>query len=313
MVHIFKNGFTVDLCLLTQGKLLMTNEIEIFNNPSFGSVRAFSDENGEPWFCGNDVATALGYVNPRDALEKHCKEKGVAKRDTPTSGGLQVMTYINEANMYRLVFGSKLKTAEQFQDWVVEDVLPALRKTGSYSVTKSPFDVIAQDMDPLARLDAMKEIILQQRKLQEAAVAKEKEKTMIVHSALSNVKDQYVTLDKRYRNTMDIIQEFSKGVCGASVTDAAKAISSHNKFGVKVSGKQLMEFLRAKELILKNNTPSQKAIDEGVLVAEFIVITNGNKRWPKLLTKITSKGLVYVTDLLLKEVLKQEGEQFSLF
>ena len=115
----------------------MTNEIEIFNNPSFGSVRAFSDENGEPWFCGNDVATALGYVNPRDALEKHCKEKGVAKRDTPTSGGLQVMTYINEANMYRLVFGSKLETAEQFQDWVVEDVLPALRKTGSYSISKT--------------------------------------------------------------------------------------------------------------------------------------------------------------------------------
>lgn len=230
-----------------------------------------------------------------------------------TLGGNQQMTGINESGLYHLILVSRKPEAKKFRKWVTEEVLPTIRKTGSYSVTKSPFDVIAQDMDPLARLDAMKEIILQQRKLQEAAVAKEKEKTMIVHSALSNVKDQYVTLDKRYRNTMDIIQEFSKGVCGASVTDAAKAISSHNKFGVKVSGKQLMEFLRAKELILKNNTPSQKAIDEGVLVAEFIVITNGNKRWPKLLTKITSKGLVYVTDLLLKEVLKQEDEQFSLF
>lgn len=66
----------------------MSNEIEIFNNSSFGSVRAFADEKGEPWFCGNDVATALGYANPRDAITKFCKEKGVVKRDTPTSGGL---------------------------------------------------------------------------------------------------------------------------------------------------------------------------------------------------------------------------------
>ena len=293
-------------------RFFMTNKIEIFNNPSFGSVRVFNDNDGKVWFSGSDVATALGYVNSRQALNDHVTDKHKTLNETFTVNGTAI-TLIDEAGLYRLVMRSQLPSAEDFQEWVMSEVLPSIRKTGSYSVTKSPFDVIAQDMDPLARLDAMKEIILQQRKLQEAAVAKEKEKTMIVHSALSNVKDQYVTLDKRYRNTMDIIQEFSKGICGASVTDAAKAISSHNKFGVKVSGKQLMEFLRAKELILKNNTPSQKAIDEGVLVAEFIVITNGNKRWPKLLTKITSKGLVYVTDLLLKEVLKQEDEQFSLF
>lgn len=286
------------------------NDLSIFNFED-ASIRVI-EKNGEPWFVAKDIAMVLDF---RDA-EVACRtleedEKGTL--NVCTLGGNQQMTGINESGLYHLILVSRKPEAKKFRKWVTEEVLPTIRKTGSYSVTKSPFDVIAQDMDPLARLDAMKEIILQQRKLQEAAVAKEKEKTMIVHSALSNVKDQYVTLDKRYRNTMDIIQEFSKGVCGASVTDAAKAISSHNKFGVKVSGKQLMEFLRAKELILKNNTPSQKAIDEGVLVAEFIVITNGNKRWPKLLTKITSKGLVYVTDLLLKEVLKQEDEQFSLF
>lgn len=139
-----------------------STKIEIFNNPSFGNIRAFADENGEPWFCVNDVATALGYVNPRNALEKHCKEKGVAKRDTPTSGGLQVMTYINEANMYRLVFGSKLETAEQFQDWVVEDVLPTLRKTGSYSVTKNPVDVVVYSDNPLERCKALTAILEKQ-------------------------------------------------------------------------------------------------------------------------------------------------------
>lgn len=140
----------------------MSNSIEVFNNDKFGSVRAFADENGEPWFCVNDVAKALGYVNPRNALEKHCKEKGVAKRDTPTSGGLQVMTYINEANMYRLVFGSKLESAEQFQDWVVEDVLPTLRKTGSYSVTKNPVDVVVYSDNPLERCKALTAILEKQ-------------------------------------------------------------------------------------------------------------------------------------------------------
>lgn len=83
--------------------------------------------------------------------KKRCKTPGVAKRDVGVVTGKRVdgsdatqivsMTYINEANMYRLVFGSKLETAEQFQDWVVEDVLPALRKTGSYSITKTNMDI----------------------------------------------------------------------------------------------------------------------------------------------------------------------------
>lgn len=271
----------------------------------------------EPLFLAKDVATWIEHTNVTsmvDMVDEDEKRVLEPSKDCLV-GDFQAntsYTFLTEDGLYEVLMLSRKPIAKQFKS-KVKEILKTLRKTGSYSVTKSPFDVIAQDLDPIARIDAMKEIILQQRKLQEEAVAKEKEKTMIVHSALSNVKDQYVTLDKRYRNTMDIIQEFSKGVCGASVTDAAKAISSHNKFGVKVSGKQLMEFLRAKELILKNNTPSQKAIDEGVLVAEFIVVTNGNKRWPKLLTKVTSKGLVYVTDLLLKEVLKQEDEQFCLF
>ena len=271
----------------------------------------------EPLFLAKDVATWIEHTNVTsmvDMVDENEKRVLEPSKDCLV-GDFQAntsYTFLTEDGLYEVLMLSRKPIAKQFKS-KVKEILKTLRKTGSYSVSKSPFDVIAQDLDPIARIDAMKEILLQQRKLQEEAVTKEKEKTMVVHSALSNVKDQYVTLDKRYRNTMDIIQEFSKGVCGASVTDTAKAISSHNKFGVKVSGKQLMEFLRAKELILKNNTPSQKAIDEGVLVAEFIVVTNGNKKWPKLLTKVTSKGLVYVTDLLLKEVLKQEDEQFCLF
>lgn len=290
----------------------MENKIEIFKSPSFGSVRAFADDKGEPWFCGNDVATALGYANPRDAITKFCKEKGVVKRDTPTSGGLQSMTYINEANMYRLVFGSKLETAEQFQDWVVEEVLPTLRKTGSYSV-KSPVDSVVYSENFLERCKALTAILEEEEKKKQLAVAKEKEKTMEAHKALSSVKDDYVCLDRRYRNTVSAIQEFFKGVCGASVTDVAKAISSHNKFGVKISGQELFNFLRTKELVLKKNAPSQKAIEKGILVAEFMVVGNDKKKWPKLVTKVTPKGIILITEMLLTEIMKQEEEQFELF
>lgn len=105
------------------------NEIQIFNNPEFGQVRTL-EENGTVLFCGSDVASALGYRNTKDAVSKHCK--GVVKRDTPTNGGAQEMSFIPESDLYRLVFRSKLPTAEKFTDWVTQEVLPTVRKTGSY-------------------------------------------------------------------------------------------------------------------------------------------------------------------------------------
>lgn len=89
-------------------------------------------ENGEPFFCAADVCKALGYGNSREALRKHCVSEGVTKRDTPTSSGIQSMAYVNEPNLYRLITRSKMPHAVKFQDWVFEEVLPTIRKTGSY-------------------------------------------------------------------------------------------------------------------------------------------------------------------------------------
>lgn len=89
--------------------------------------------NKEPWFVGVDVALALGYSNPRDALAKHVdpEDKGVAKCDTP--GGLQEMTVINEPGVYSLTFSSQLESAKRFKRWVTHEVLPSIRKQGFYS------------------------------------------------------------------------------------------------------------------------------------------------------------------------------------
>lgn len=102
---------------------------EIFNNREFGSIRIIN-ENGTLLFCGADVASALGYVNSRKALIDHCK--GVTKRDTLTAGGVQSISYITEGDVYRLIAHSRLPSAERFEKWVFDEVLPTIRQTGGY-------------------------------------------------------------------------------------------------------------------------------------------------------------------------------------
>lgn len=106
-------------------------ELRAFNNPEFGTIRTIV-ENGKTLFCGRDVANVLGYSDSKKAIARHCK--GGMKRPLPTVSGVQEAVFIPEADLYRLAFGSKLPTAEQFTDWVVEEVLPSIHKTGGYSL-----------------------------------------------------------------------------------------------------------------------------------------------------------------------------------
>lgn len=106
------------------------HELQIFNNEEFGQIRTVEID-GKPYFVGKDVANALGYSNPRDAISRHCR--GVVKRDSFKEGG-QPIALISEGDMYRLITHSKLESAERFESWVFDEVLPTLRKTGSYEM-----------------------------------------------------------------------------------------------------------------------------------------------------------------------------------
>lgn len=121
------------------------NEVQIFENEEFGKVRTVTIDN-EPWFVGKDVAEALGYSNPRKAIGDHVVEedKGVTKWDT--LGGNQDFVIINESGLYALIFGSKLESAKKFKHWVTKEVLPSIRKTGSYHPmsTDEKIQVLAQ-------------------------------------------------------------------------------------------------------------------------------------------------------------------------
>lgn len=112
------------------------NEMQVFNNPEFGEVRTI-EESGAILFCGSDVAKALGYTNPSKALNDHCR--GDLTKRYPivdALGRTQEAIFIPESDLYRLVFSSKLPTAEKFTDWVTKEVLPSIRKTGGYALPK---------------------------------------------------------------------------------------------------------------------------------------------------------------------------------
>ena len=108
------------------------NELMIFKNEEFGQIRTVEID-GKPYFVGKDIANSLGYSNPRDAISRQCK--GVVKHDSFKEGG-QNISLIPEGDMYRLITHSKLESAERFESWVFDEVLPTLRKTGSYEMPK---------------------------------------------------------------------------------------------------------------------------------------------------------------------------------
>lgn len=121
------------------------NELQIFGNEEFGEIRT-TVQNGEPMFCLSDVCRALGLTQPSKVKDR-LSEKGVNSIPTLTNGGMQNLLYINEPNLYRTIFQSRKESAERFTDWVTEDVLPSIRKTGGYGkpmTTQEQIRLLAQ-------------------------------------------------------------------------------------------------------------------------------------------------------------------------
>ena len=146
------------------------NNLQLFENPEFGKIRTL-EEDGKVLFCGKDVAKALGYSNPRDALSRHCR--GVVKRDgvseTVNQHGkateqIVPMSFIPESDVYRLITHSKLETAQRFEAWVFEEVLPAIRKTGGYQLAPA----MSQQQKQLDALQKIQFILdVQAKKMEE--------------------------------------------------------------------------------------------------------------------------------------------------
>ena len=128
------------------------NELKIFSNEEFGAIRV-TEQGGEPWFVGKDVAAVLGYAKPRNAIATHvdAEDKGALKQGT--LGGEQEMTIINESGLYSLILSSKLQAAKRFKHWVTSEVLPTIRKHGIYAID----DILENPDLAIAALTKLKE------------------------------------------------------------------------------------------------------------------------------------------------------------
>lgn len=156
------------------------NELQIFNNEEFGQVRTISIDN-EPYFVGKDIAQALGYVKPTDAVRKRVddEDRGISKMETPS--GIQEMIVINESGMYSLILGSKLESAKKFKHWVTAEVLPALRKTGSYKMSKP--DKPKQDRTEIMMMNARSRMAQTYMKLAQVDTLSSTYKNVLVSKA----------------------------------------------------------------------------------------------------------------------------------
>lgn len=243
------------------------NKVKIFNSEEFGDVRTVTI-NGDPWFVGKDVAAALGFTNPRDAISTHVfdEDKGVESIDT--LGGKQKMTVINESGLYALVFGSRLKSAQRFKHWVTSEVLPAIRRTGGYQMPAPQ----GKELLALAVLEAQKTIEAQ-------------------NTEIERMKPKAIFADAVSASTSSIL-----------IGDLAKLLRQN---GVDTGQKRLFEQLRNEGYLMKTgssrNMPKQKYVENGFFQIKETVISNpdGSVRMTKT-TKVTGKGQQHFLNKYLK-------------
>lgn len=148
------------------------NKMEIFTNPEFGSVRTLTID-GEPYFVGKDVAEILGYSNSRDALARHIDEEDKAGVEFHDGSQKRNAVAINESGLYSLILSSKLQTAKKFKRWVTSEVLPAIRKTGSFN---ADYSALSPQLQYLISLEQKTNALEERQKQLEEKIAETEEK-----------------------------------------------------------------------------------------------------------------------------------------
>ena len=253
----------------------MTNELQIFNNPEFGEIRTL-EEGERVLFCGSDVAKALGHTNPSKAISDHCK--GVTKRYTPTKSGTQEMSFIPESDLYRLVFSSKLPTAEKFTDWVTDEILPTIRKHGAY-MTPDVIERTLTDPDYIIQLATTLKDEQQKRKALEAQAEENRPKVLFADSVAAS-------------HTSILI------------FDLAKILKQN---GVEIGGHRLFDWMRKNGYLVRrdgndHNMPTQRSMEMGLFEVKETTVSHSDGHISVNKTpKVTGKGQQYFINLFLSK------------
>lgn len=249
------------------------NELQIFKNNEFGEIRTKMISN-EPYFMLSDVCRVLEIKNSRDSKNR-LNEKGVATTDILTNGGIQKADFINESNLYKLVFQSRKPQAEKFSDWVTSEVLPSIRKHGAY-MSSDVIEKTLSDPDYLIRLATNLKKEKAKRALAEAQIEKDKPKVLFADSC--EVAENSI-----------LIGEFAKRL---------------KQNGYDIGQNKLFEWLRQHDYLCKSgerkNLPTQYAMERGLFEVKTRIMSNpnGSVRTTST-TKITGKGQIYFTNKFL--------------
>lgn len=258
---------------------------KLFTNEDFGGIRIIQ-EDGRCLFCGADVARALGYSNPRDALRRHCKRDGVVKRDGvslttnqhgTTTNQTNEMSFITEGNVYRLIAHSKLPKAEEFERWLFDEVVPTIRKTGGYVNDTSQFvEYYFAELNTYGK--AAVALMLDEAKRMGEQL-KEQAPKVLFADAVEGSKDTI------------------------SVGDLAKVL---NQNGIDIGQQRLFAWLRENGYLIKDgdskNVPTQKSRELGVMEVKISGFYKPDGSYEITKTpKVTGKGQTYFVNKFIGE------------
>ena len=216
-------------------------QLKIFESEEFGQVRTVMRD-GEVWFIARDVAEALGYANASDAISKHVdrEDKGIAKCDT--LGGTQELTVLNESGLYSLILSSKLGSAKRFKRWVTSEVLPAIRKTGSYEMSR-----LSKEMRAILNCD---------------------ERIVIIDDRVTNL-ENHMTID--YGEQVVLGDEVNKAVLDAL---GGKYSNAYNEIGKKVFAECNRDLKHYFHVNARNNVPKKRYYEALEYIQEWKPCTN---------------------------------------
>lgn len=259
------------------------NELEIFNFKGKEVRTVLKD--GEVWFVAKDIASILGYVDTNSAISRHCK--GTVKHTVIENSGFGArniqVNIILERDIYRLIMSSKLPSAEQFEEWVVSEVLPSIRKNGIYA-TDNTIECMLNNPDFAIKLLTT----LKEERIQKQIV---EEKLLIAEVKIEEDKPKVIFADAVTKTDTNIL-----------VRELAKLITQNGK---EIGGNTLYKYMRDNGYLIKSgsdyNLPTQKsAMMKIYYIKESIFINDFGKDKIKRTAMITPKGQIYFINKILK-------------
>lgn len=239
----------------------MNNSLQVFDNKQFGEVRVLLADNGNPIFCAKDVAVALGYKDPTNAIKQHCRGVAIHHPIVDSMGREQTARFITEGDMYRLIASSKLESAQQFESWVFDDVLPSIRAHGMYATPQTVEQMLNDPDTMIATLKALKA---------------ERQRTQ----ALMEDNARMLPKSVAYDSIID-----TEGTM--TITQAARYLAQMDR---TITRTRLFAYLRADGIICKQgNAPTKRAIQQGL--ARQIMSERADGKANEPYARLTQKGL----------------------